>query len=112
MDPVTGTSAIETLNARNFFEDPTQPKNPFSQHEFGGTIGGPILKEKLFFFTDLQVLRLDGSSPSVNHVVPTSAFRSGDLSALCTAGFDSAGNCVDPSQQFRFPGTDPVGSFQ
>ncbi|MFB3901908.1 MAG: TonB-dependent receptor domain-containing protein [Acidobacteriota bacterium] len=101
----------ESLNARNFFEDPTQPKNPFSQHEFGGTIGGPILRDKLFFFTDLQVLRLDGSSPSVDHVVPNSAFRSGDLSALCTAGFDAAGICADPSQQFRFPGTDQFVPF-
>ena len=101
----------ESLNARNFFEDPTQSKNPFSQHEFGGTIGGPILKDKLFFFSDLQVLRLDGSSPSVNHVVPNSAFRSGDLSALCTAGFDSADICADPSQQFRFPGTGQLVPF-
>ena len=95
----------ESLNARNFFEDPTQPKNPFSQHEFGGTIGGPILKDKLFFFTDVQRLQLDRSVPSVNHVVPNAAFRSGDLSALCAAGFDGSGICADPSQQFRFPGT-------
>ncbi|MFB3905768.1 MAG: TonB-dependent receptor domain-containing protein [Acidobacteriota bacterium] len=101
----------ESLNARNFFEDPSQPKNPFTQHELGGTIGGPILKDKLFFFSDFQVLRLDGWSPSVNNVVPNSAFRSGDLSALCTAGFDSAGVCADPSQQIRFPGTSQLVPF-
>jgi hypothetical protein len=99
----------ENLNARNFFENPAQPKNPFDQNEFGGTIGGPILRDKLFFFTDVQVVRLDGTSPSVNNVVPNAAFRAGDLAALCTAGFDSAGICANPGQQIRFPGTnDPI----
>jgi hypothetical protein len=101
----------EGLNARNFFENPAQPKNPFRQNELGGTIGGPILKDKLFFFTDIQVVRLDGSSPSVNNVVPSSEFRAGDLSALCTAGFDSAGICNDPTRQIRFPGTDQPVPF-
>jgi hypothetical protein len=101
----------ESLNARDFFEDPTQPKNPFTQHDLGGTIGGPILKDKLFFFSDFQTLRLDGNSPSVDNVVPNAAFRGGDLSALCTAGFDSAGVCADPSQQFLFPGTSQVVPF-
>jgi hypothetical protein len=37
--------------------------------------------------------------------VPNAAFRSGDLSAVCTAGFDAAGTCANAAQQVRFPGS-------
>jgi Carboxypeptidase regulatory-like domain/TonB dependent receptor-like, beta-barrel len=95
----------EGMDARNFFEDPSKPKNPFTYDEFGGTIGGRIIKNKLFFFTDYQGIRQSGSSPSVGNVVPDAAFRSGDLSALCSAGFDASGNCVSAAGQIHFPGT-------
>ena len=95
----------EKLNARNFFENSTTPKNPFRQNEFGGTIGGPVMKNKLFFFTDYQRVSSNGSSPVTSVPVPNAAFRSGDLSALCTAGVDAAGTCLNASQQIRFPGT-------
>jgi len=95
----------ESLDARNFFENPTQPKNPFKYNEFGGTIGGPIIKNKLFFFTDYQGIRQSGSAPSVGNVVPNAAFRSGDLSALCSGTFDSAGTCSNPKGQIYYPGT-------
>lgn len=99
----------EALDARNFFENPTQTKNPFKYNEFGASIGGPIIKSKLFFFTDYQGIRQTGSSPSVGNVVPNSAFESGDLSALCSAGFDSSGNCLDPTGQIYLPGsTTPI----
>src|SRR5258708_5633987 len=42
------------LDARNFFEDPTQPKAPFRRNQFGGTIGGPIVKNRTFFFADYE----------------------------------------------------------
>lgn len=95
----------EKFDSRNFFEDPTKQKNPFKYNEFGGTIGGPIIKNRLFFFTDYQGIRQHGSSPSTGNVVPDAAFRSGDLSGLCSAGFDSAGNCLEPKGQIYFPGT-------
>lgn len=95
----------EKLDARNYFENPAEPKNPFKYNEFGGTIGGPIIKDKLFFFSDYQGIRQHGSTPSSNNVVPNAAFRNGDLSALCSAGFDGSGNCLDPSGQIYFPGS-------
>lgn len=95
----------EAMDARNFFENPANPKNPFKYNEFGGTIGGRIIKNKLFFFTDYQGIRQTGSSPSVGNVVPNSAFRSGDLSALCSAGFNSSGVCLNPKGQIYLPGT-------
>jgi len=95
----------EKLNARNYFENRAQPKNPFDQNDFGGTIGGPIVRDKLFFFTDYQAIRLEGSAPVTGVTVPNAAFRAGDLSALCTAGFDASGTCASAAQQVRFPGT-------
>ena len=95
----------ESLDARNFFEDPAQSKNPLTYNEFGGTIGGRIIRDKLFFFTDYQGIRQSGSSPSVGNIVPNAAFRGGDLSALCPAGFDAAGTCLGSSGQVHFPGT-------
>jgi Carboxypeptidase regulatory-like domain/TonB dependent receptor len=109
----TGTNAFrgsgyvynrnDAFNARNYFEDRTRPKNPFDQNEFGGTLGGPIVRNKLFFFSDYQGIRADGSRPVTGITVPTAQFKSGDLSALCTAGFDETGSCRNPSQQIHFP---------
>jgi hypothetical protein len=101
----------DALNARNYFEDRSQPKNPFDQNEFGGTIGGPILRNKLFFFTDYQGIRANGSRPVTGITVPNAAFRSGDLSALCAAGFDGTGICLNPGQQIRFPGSNTPVPF-
>jgi hypothetical protein len=38
------------MDARNYFNPPPQPQRPVSLEQFGGTVGGPILKDKLFFF--------------------------------------------------------------
>jgi len=93
------------LDARNFFEDPTKPKNPYDYNEFGGSVGGPIIKGKLFFFTDYQGIRTHGSGSVAGQPVPNAAFRGGDLSALCTTGFDVSGNCTTASEQIHYPGT-------
>ncbi len=95
----------EKLNARDFFEDRTQPKIPFDRNEFGGSFGGPLVTDRLFFFMGYQRVRADTSSPVVGVIVPNQTFRSGDLSVVCTAGFDAEGMCGDPSQQIRFPGS-------
>jgi hypothetical protein len=84
----------QKLDAKDYFADPTQPKNPFTYDEFGGSIGGPIIKGRLFFFTDYEGIRFHGSQPVTGIRVPNSAFRSGDLSSLCQTGF-TGGICDD-----------------
>jgi hypothetical protein len=42
------------LDARDYFEDPSAKKASFKQNQFGATIGGPILRNKLFWFGDYQ----------------------------------------------------------
>ena len=65
------------LDARNFF-DPSLP--PYHQNQFGATLGGPIVHDKLFFFTDYEGLRVrQGQTDTA--LVPTAAQRAGDFSS-------------------------------
>lgn len=69
---------------------------------FGGTIGGPIIKNKLFFFADYQGQRFDHPASSSFITVFTAAERNGDFSGLCTSGFTN-GLCNTASQQLQNP---------
>src|SRR5271157_1530104 len=77
------------MDAKNFFDDPNSPIPPFKQNQFGGTIGGPILKNRTFFFVDYQGTRVRESQTFIS-TVPTGAERAGDFSDLL--GTDSKGN--------------------
>jgi hypothetical protein len=48
----------EFFDARNYFDAPPLPKPPLRQNDFGGTLGGPIIKDKTFFFFSYEGLRL------------------------------------------------------
>src|SRR5271163_2149686 len=48
----------DIFDARNYFDAPPLPKPPLRQNDFGGTVGGPILKDKTFFFFSYEGLRL------------------------------------------------------
>jgi hypothetical protein len=102
----------QKLDAKDYFVDPGKPKNPFTYDEFGGSIGGPIVKGKLFFFVDYEAIREHGSQPLSGQLVPDAVFRGGDLSGLCTTGFTGPGGiCNDQSSpgvyidQIYYPGT-------
>src|SRR4051794_15953376 len=44
----------DKLDARDFFQPPNQPKSPFRQNQFGATVGGPVVKNRTFFFTSYE----------------------------------------------------------
>jgi len=70
------------LDAKNFFAKAAAPKAQYQQNQFGASLGGPIRRDKLFFFADYEGFRKrQGTFASVN-TVPTVAMRSGDFSAV------------------------------
>lgn len=74
------------LNANswtNNHANPILPINPFSQSQFGATLGGPIKRDKLFFFVDYLGSRFHNGGTSQASVF-TQAMRNGDFSALLT----------------------------
>jgi hypothetical protein len=62
------------------------PKNPFTQTIFGGTIGGPIIKDKLFFFADYEGSRWHQGGSATFSVAPA-AFRGQTATANCSVGY-------------------------
>lgn len=54
----------------------------YHQNQFGATLGGPFLKNKLFWFADTEILRIVTSQNTSTYTVPTAAMRNGDFSEL------------------------------
>jgi len=73
----------DVLNAKSWAANWLgNPKSAIRHNVFGGTIGGPILKDKLFFFTDYQGIRRANPGAQASYSVMPMAFRQGDLSQL------------------------------
>ncbi len=71
----------DVLDARNFFASPSQPKPVLQQNQYGGTVGGPILKNRAFFFGSFEGTRINNGSTYVE-TVPTAAERAGNFAGL------------------------------
>jgi hypothetical protein len=81
------------LDARNFFA--TSP-TPFQQNQYGGQLGGPIVKDKMFIFGSIQRTDIRKVEPFIS-TVPTQDERNGDFTALGIP-------LVDPYTGGPFPG--------
>ena len=100
--------AVENYNLdantwANKFSTPIIPRNPYTQSRFGGTLGGPILRDKLFFFVDYLGNRRH-SGGLVSASVLSGAMRNGDFSALLSQG-DNSIQLYDTQNNFApYPG--------
>jgi hypothetical protein len=87
----------DAFDANNFFNNRAgRPKPDFQQNTFGGTLGGPIVKGKTFFFGDYQGVRLSAGATYLS-TVPTVRMRNGDFSEINRVIYD-------PLTQQPFPG--------
>jgi outer membrane receptor protein involved in Fe transport len=94
----------DKLDARNFFA-PVRPKNRYNN--FGGTLGGPIIRDKLFFFLSSEYRRIQQNTGTRTSTVPTEAQIAGDFSGGRTINNPATGqpfpgnrvpaNLIDPN---------------
>ena len=86
----------------------TQSTPVVKANDFGGYIGGPLfvpghhMRGKTFFFGDYEGTRRPEAG-SISIAVPSPAFRAGDLSSICSAGFTPGGICTNLAQQLYQP---------
>ena len=98
------------LDANTFFNNAGGvPRGHYSQNQYGGTIGGPIIKNKTFFFFDMQDFTARKAT-TILSTVPTPLMKTGNFSELkptltdpkvagqsnCISGNIVAANCIDP----------------
>jgi Tfp pilus assembly protein PilX len=97
-----GYDTNSTFRARDYFQTTAaNPKDDLKQ--YGGNLGGPIVKNKLFFFTNWEHTNHTNSSPTRFYSLATEALRRGDFSATGVTIYDPASN-PDPSLRTPFPG--------
>jgi outer membrane receptor protein involved in Fe transport len=108
-------------DARNFFDDPSQPAPPLDLEQYGASLGGRIIRDKLFFFGNFEAQHYSVGN-SVQHDVPITAAGVGDpsqnLIGACNTAL-AAGNLRPLSAQLaglsmtctplsNYPGLFPV----
>jgi outer membrane receptor protein involved in Fe transport len=92
----------DAMDSSDYF---TRSVQPLKQNQFGATFGGPIIKDKTFFFAYYEGFR-NRQGESVPATVPSAAERQGNFAEECTAGFNqTTGLCNNAQQQLTFFGT-------
>jgi Carboxypeptidase regulatory-like domain/TonB dependent receptor len=92
----------EALNALPYaFSGPTSKY--FRYNNFGGSIGGPILREKLFFYFNVDKIISHGSTSAASFTVPTPAVIAGDFTGFQTI-YDPATQTTQQTGTYLYPG--------
>ena len=73
----------DAISAKNYFDNPARPIPPFKRNQFGADLGGPIKKDKLFFFLDYEGTR-ERKSITKAETVPTLNERNGNFQGFNT----------------------------
>ena len=88
----------DKLNAKNPFLTSTQPKAPLTMEQYGGTVGGPIKRDKVFFFTGYEGQRYQAGVPFLQNQ-PTVA----DIAPLNTCVGQPGNSCAGVATTFSIP---------
>jgi Carboxypeptidase regulatory-like domain/TonB dependent receptor len=93
----------DAMDSSDYF---TRSVQPLKQNQFGATFGGPIVKDKTFFFGYYEGFR-NRQGESVPATVPSAAERQGNFGEQCAspATFDASGLCSNAAEQLTFFGT-------
>ena len=91
------------LRARNYFLPADQGKAKLVYNQFGGTVGGPIKKDKLFYFVSFERTS-DRQSANLLTSVPSPRVRDGNFSGYSALMYDPATGQPDGSERTPFPG--------
>ncbi len=91
------------LDAKNFFDDPSQPIPPYRQNQFGASLGGPLRRNRTFFFANYEGYRIRQSVTNTT-LLPTAAERAGDFSGINPETGQPFPKIIDPVTGQPFPG--------
>lgn len=88
----------EAMDANNFFSNKAgRPRAKFRQNQYGGTVGGPIVKNRAFFFSSYEGTTQQTAAASSISDVPPPSFRAGNFSTFREPIFDPRGRTIGPA---------------
>ena len=93
----------EQMRAQNYFTPPGTPKGKWRYHQFGATLGGPVKRNKVFYFGSYESTR-DRQNVTRTISVPTEALRRGDLSASTNPIYDPQTGATNGTGRTAFAG--------
>jgi hypothetical protein len=93
----------ERLRAHNYFDPPGTAKGKWRFNQYGGTLGGPVVRDRLFYFASYEgTKRRENVSRTMS--VPTEPLRRGDFTATGTTVYDPRTGNADGTGRTPFPG--------
>ena len=106
----------DALNANNYFLNASGvPRPPYKRNQFGGTLGGPVIKDRMWFFVSYQGSRERNGTSLLNSVgtvvVPDNLTNDRSDAGIAALGTSFGVSAVDPTAQFLLQATLPNGSY-